>query len=296
MFNNMNLNLMVLSRKNKIKDSLSVFPDRKTYVSSHNARCFMFYDWENPIGPEWLDVSTEIFLAFGEAIFEGTGNLGTQHTHGRFNRVQKRLRDFLVFVQNGKNVGFDIKIKSRPYVDSDAFFPADIEMVWGVDREGRKEGAVMVRDTLTESRVSLLQKIGERIFRLIGPAYANAFDFPTLFGPAAYQASIGTIPAGMSSLVNGTYTDRITRWRDRRWQGILSSQGYLREVYPINFVLDAHLNKLFRNRPFAEYMRKVGELKVSEYSEKVFRWNVPEKRLDAVRLELESSGLILSSP
>lgn len=279
-----------------LKDSLSVFPDRKTYLSSQNARCFMFYDWENPLGTEWLDIAGEIFLEFEQTIAEGTGNLGSQHTHGRFSRIQKKLRGFLDLIKNGMNEGFDIKIQSKPYVDSDAFFPVDIEMVLGQDRKGRKEGAVIVRETLVNSYSALVEKIGAKLFRLTGATYANAFDFPTLFGPAAYQATIGTIPSNMSIVANQTYEKRITHWRDKRWEGKLSSHGYLREVYPINFLLDAHLKMPYKNCPFANYMKKVGELKVSEYSDKVFRWNVPEERLDDVRLELETSGLILSSP
>lgn len=279
-----------------IKDSLFVFPDRKTYASSQNARCFMFYDFENPIGTEWLDVANEIFLEFGQVIAEGTGNLEKQHTHGNFNRVQKRIRGFLESVQNGINVNFDIRIQSRSYIESEAFFPVDIQMVLSQDREGRKKGAINVRETLVKSYDSLIDKVAAKIFRLAGPMYANAFDFPTVFGPAAYLASLGTILSGMSVIANDIYCDRITAWRDRRSDGMLSNQGYLREVYPVNFVLDAHLKILFQNRPFEEYMKKVGILKISEYSDKIFRWNVPEEKLDAVRLELESSGLILSSP
>jgi hypothetical protein len=279
-----------------IKDSLFVFPDRKTYASSQNARCFMFYDFENPIGTEWLDVANEIFLEFGQVIAEETGNLEKQHTHGNFNRVQKRIRGFLESVQNGINVNFDIRIQSRSYIESEAFFPVDIQMVLSQDREGRKKGTINVREIIVKNYDSLINKVAAKIFRLAGPMYANVFDFPTVFGPDAYLASVGTILSGMSSIVNRTYESRITRWRDNRWEGKLSSQGYLREVYPVNFVLDVHLKMPFQNRPFEEYMKKVGELKVSEYSTRVFRWNVSEERIDDIRLELEKSGLILSSP
>jgi hypothetical protein len=43
-------------------------------------------------------------------------------------------------------------------------------------------------------------------------------------------------------------------------------------------------------------MKRTGDLKVTEYSRKIYRWTVPVKRLDIVRRELESSGLVLSSP
>lgn len=51
----------------------------------------------------------------------------------------------------------------------------------------------------------------------------------------------------------------------------------------------------FQNRPLAEYMKRVGELKMTEYSGRVYRWTVPAERLGWVRQDLEPSGLILSS-
>ncbi len=119
------------------EDTLGVYPEHKYWASSSVARCLMFYDWEKPVGPEWLGVAAEIFSEFGQAIFEGTGNLGERHSHGRFSRVQKKLSSFLG--ANPKN-SFDIRLRSQPSVEKDAFFPCDVEMVLGVHESGRKEG------------------------------------------------------------------------------------------------------------------------------------------------------------
>jgi hypothetical protein len=277
------------------KDTLGVYPDRETYASSDYARCLMFYDWEKSVGLKWLELAAEVFAEFGQTIFEGTGNLGVHHSHGRFSRVQKKLAGFLGAVHGDLNSNFDIRMRSRLSIEDDAFFPCDVEMVLGVEPSGRKEGAIAVRETLVDSCDSLIKRVGEKLFRTTGTVYANSFDFPTLFGPASYQASIGAIPSGMSTRINEKYTERITRWRDNRWGGLLPSQGYLREVYPINFVLDSHLNMPFQNRPLSEYMKRVGSLIVSEYNNKMYLWTVPPERIDRVRQDLESSGIVLSS-
>lgn len=278
-------------------DNLGVFPERETYTSSGIAYCFMFYDWEKPVVPDWLETAQTIFAQFGQTIFEGTGSLGGQHSHGRFGRVKKKLAGFLGAVHNKTTSDFfDIRVWSQHYVKSDAFFPCDIEMVWSVNASGRKKGMIAVRDTLVDGLEPLIQQIGKNLFDMTGVMYAHALCFPTLFGPDSYLASVGTIPSGMSSTANKKYYDRITQWRDNRWSGLLGSQGYLREVYPINFVLDSHLNMPFQGRPLSEYMKKVGNLKVTEYNDKIYRWTVPAERLEKVRQDLEPSGLVLSSP
>lgn len=279
-----------------ITDTLGVYPEREYSASSDAARCFMFYDWEKPIGPEWLDLATEIFSEFGQTISQGTGNLGDKHSHGQFSRVRKKLVGFLDDVKKNPNSHFDIRLRSSAHTQTDDFFPCDLEMVLAAQDSRCKDGAIAVRETLVRGCASLVERIAPKVSHATGVAYAHVFDFPTLFGPASYLASIGAIPRGMSSLINKEYRARITRWRDNRWKGFLTNQGYLREVYPINYVLDAHLSMPFRNRPLSEYMKSVGDLKVTEYHDKIYSWTVPADRLDRVRIELEPSGLILSSP
>ncbi len=122
------------------EDIPGIYPERKLWASSGAARCLMFYDWAKPVGPEWLGLALEIFREFGQAPFEGTCNLGEQHSHGRFGRVRKRFADFLEAISREGNPDFDLRLRSLPYVESDAFFPCDVEMVWSVDRAGRKKG------------------------------------------------------------------------------------------------------------------------------------------------------------
>jgi hypothetical protein len=276
-------------------DKLGVYPDRETYATSGTAYCFMFYDWEKPVSRSWLSRAQEIFAQFGKTISEGTANLGKQHSHGGFKRVQKRLLGFLDAMSDNAGAHFDIRVWSEHYVKTDAWFPCDIEMVWGMHASGTKKGMLAVRDTLVPGLEALIERAAEPIFELTGAAYATVFPFPTLFGPDTYLASVGSIPSGMSSLANSTYTARITRWRDHRWNGYLTSQGYLREVYPVNFVLRSHLEMPFNGRPLCEYMTKVGSLKPSQFNDRVYCWAVPAERLLWVRQELEPSGLVLSS-
>lgn len=262
------------------------------------ARCLMFYDWERELGEEWLDLVDAVFAEFGVEPREGTGNLGKAHSHGSYKRIRNRLREFL---QVEKGVRRDFRIQGEPYVKAEGFFPSDMGVVWGHSismQEGwTKSGLIAVRGNRVESCHALVERIGARLFEKFGIAYGAAFDFPTLYGPDAYLSSVGAIPKGGSGLANRKYKARITKWRDNTWQlGLRASHGYLREVYPINFVLEAHLNMPFQGRPLSEFMQRVGDLRPSGYDDRMYRWDVPAERLETVRQALETSGLILSSP
>ena len=282
---------------------MSVTPETKAPVavlpedwdgSGGMARCLTFYDWEREIGPQWLDLVEEIFTEFEVTPYEGTGNLGEAHSHGRYKRVRKRLRSFLEADEGQRR---DFRIQGEPYLKTEAFFPSDMGVVWAIRDFGERKGAIAVRGTRVESCEALVGSVGEKLFRNIGAAYGAAFDFPTLYGPDAYLSSVGAIPRGTSSRENRNYTARLTRWRDNIWHlGLRASQGFMREVYPINFLLEAHLGMPFQGRPLSEFMEKVGDLRPSDFHAGMYRWDVPIERLDVVRQELEPSGLILSSP
>lgn len=270
---------------------IAVYPSRDTFESSDYARCLIFYDWEKPVGSDWLSLVEAFFSEFGQEPFEATANLGDQRSHGRFSRTKKKLARLLESKGNQASLNIRIRGEAR----SESFFPCDVEISLTTRPSGQKEGLIAIRQNLVESCVALVARLGKNLFDATGEVYAGAFDFPTVFGPAAYWASLGTIPSGGSSLANKEYLERLTRWRDNRWNGVMTKDGYLREVYPINYVLESHLNMPFRGASLGAHMERVGVLKVSECSSKMFRWLIPVERLPWVRSELESSGLILSA-
>lgn len=276
------------------KDTLGVYPESELCALSGVTHCITFYDWEKPIDAEWMDKIIEMFAEFGQVIDEGTGNLGAQHSHGSFRRVKKRLAGFLSGIYGNVGQNFDIRLRSVANYKSDAFFPCDMEIVFNSHRFGNKGGMLAVRENLIGSSKLLVEKVGEKLFSLTGATYAGVFDFPTMFGPECYQASVSAVPRGMDTFINEAYKKRITKFRDNRGHGFLTNQGYLREVYPINFLLETHLKMPFHNQSLSEYMQRVGTLE-RIHDKNMYRWDIPLGILDDVRQEFESSGLILSS-
>lgn len=253
-------------------------------------RCFTLYDWQREFSPERLDVAESIFAEFRVTAYEATARRGEDKSSGRYRRIRKRLVQFLD-TANGQHRP-DFLIQSQPTTKAEAFFPCDLEMAWAVTLAHRKQLMVAVLATHAASCGDVITRIGQSLFELTGAAYGAAFDFPARYGPTFYLSSLSTIPRGTSSVANEHYTDRLTRWR-ANWPH--ASQGYFREIYPINFVLDGHLRMPFEGQPLSDFMDNVGDLHPSQYAEGMYRWDVPPDRLETVRHELEHSGLILSS-
>jgi hypothetical protein len=277
------------------KDILGVFPEQELCASSDIAYCLMFYDWEKPVGSAWLNFAMNTFAEFGQTIQQGTGNLDAQHSHGGYARVKKKISGF--FDENRQNIGrdFDIRLRGPINFEADAFFPCEIELVLGITKLGYKSGILAVRETLAGSCESLIGRVGQSLFAKTGVAYAGAFEFPTMFGPSFYECSMGAIPHRMSSQINETYGHRIARFSQNRYKGFLTKDGYLREVYPINFLMDTHLEMPFKGASFHEFAQRVGKLEKAYGVQAIYRWDVPLENLDEVRQALEPSGLILSS-
>jgi hypothetical protein len=259
------------------------------------AHCVAFYDWERSIGPEWLDLTEELFGEFGIAPYEGTGSLGdVGKSHGLYNRVRRKLKTFLGTARDDARP--DIRVQGPPTVEEDAFFPCEMRIVFSIGISGLKQGMIAVREGVVGSFEELSERVGYRLFRASGAMYATAFDFPAAFGPDAYLSAVGAMPWGGDTLVNKEYRDRITRWRDNIWhRSLRPSEGYLREVYPINFVREQHLKRPLQGRPLSDFMERVGTLRTSRFHDRVYRWDVPRENLESARQQLEPSGLVLSS-
>lgn len=269
-----------------------VLPD--TFGLDTLARCLMIFDWERQVDSTWLDAFEAPFAEFGASPVEGTGHLEKKKSHGAYKRVRKKLAEFLDEAEEKQD--FSLRIRSEETDPNDGFCPSDITVSLGVTSPARKAACVAVREGLVSDSDELIERVGRAIFDKCGAFYGGAFDFPAAFGPDAYLASLGAIPKGHKWNSNRDYSARITRWRKNILNRKLRpSRGYFREIYPINFVLETHLNMPFRDAPLSKFMEAAGVLRPFEFNEKMYRWDVPEKQLKEVREALESSGLVLSS-
>jgi hypothetical protein len=257
------------------------------------ALCFMIYDWPKLVGSELIDFIEQLFIEYGQTPFEGTGGCGKSKSHGSYKRVKKRLAGFL---DNSADDNYsDIRVFSEKVIDDD-FFPCNICVAWAAGSTCLKKGIIAIREELECNPDSLVDRCGQKLFELTGHAHAGVWKFPAAFSPEAYLSSVHAIPKGTKSLANKEYSDRISRWRDNtRSLEFRVSNGYFREIYPINFLLEAHLKMPFSGKQLKSFMENNGVLKQLEFNHKLYRWDVPESNLSFVRERLEDSGLVLSS-
>lgn len=274
------------------KSEIEVLPQHRAGVGL--ARCLTFYEWENPFGPEWLDAVESIFSMFGVEPSDVVGNFGGKRTSGNYGRARKRLFERLASQEDAALA--DVRIDSAPIHPDLDFFPSNIRITWTIGVSGIRMGLIAVRDSLVASCSELVEKIEQTVFEHTGPVYAAAFDFPAAYGPDYYLSAVGAVPSGVPTAANKPYRERITRWRDNTWhREFRMSQGYLREVYPINFVLDHHLEVIVNGSPMLEIMAEQGQVSAIAHTPGVHKWNVAPNNLMEARRILEDSGIILSS-
>ncbi len=256
-------------------------------------RVLMLYEWKAPLDERCLSLCERLLAEFGISPAEGTGCRGYKRTHGSYKKIRARLAALLA-----SGVGADVSVRVRSVLKSTApeFFPSDFEAAFGRVYGGQKIGSFAVDQTKAESPQALADSIAPIMFGVLDSAYGGCWNFPAEYGAEHYVAAVNTMPIGMKWGSNPRYANRLIRWRDNIWhRGLRARDGYFREVYPINFLLEAHLERKFRNAALWKFMREEGSLMQCEFSDKMFRWDVPEQNLSEVRAALEPSGLVLSS-
>ena len=221
------------------KNTIQTAPSFK--ANGQQAMCFMFYNFENRIGTEWLEVAESLFQKFGYEPSFAIGNLKKKHSVGSYKKIRKRLLDFLS--EDKKSEAMDMQIDSIHDLPEDGFFPCHMRLIWENRQKDMKQGQVALRITNNDNLCVFVNVVAPIIFNKLGKAYASAFIFPAIYGPDAYLLGVSSILEVGTSNDNPEYSSRLRHWRRNTWGGDKRpSQGFFREIYPINFLLQAHLD------------------------------------------------------
>lgn len=256
------------------------------------AHCLMFYEYQNKLDDAWIDTVESLFASLGQIPTRTTGCVGRKQINGSYSRTVKRLRGLLR--EDGQNA--NIRINSEETMPDCGFLPCNIQIVWNTSTGGIRQGLVARRQTAEFSLNRFVETIAFPVFKEIGICYAHAFDFPAAYGPELYLSSVGSILQNRSVNSNTDYKNRITSWRDKTWhQNKRPSEGFLREVYPINFLLEKQCNSVNKKCQLGEFLSSVEMPQQDENVCGMYRWDVPESMLAEVRQKFENTGIVLSS-
>ena len=234
------------------------------------------------------------FAAFDQSPVAIAGAVGDTKVNGSYDRAKPKL---VRLIDGRTSVAEpDIRIDSEVLAPTEEFFPSGMRVAWSTSIGGMTQGMVAVRERLDTTLAKMIDTVAPLVFRAVGDAYAHAFSFPAAYGPDFYLSSVGAVLPGESSTANTIYNKRITQWRDKTWhERKRPSEGYIREVYPINFVTGKQLSIEFGDAKFIDYMKTVGEVHKCDYGVDLYRWVVFDHNLEQVRQEMESSGVVLSA-
>ena len=258
------------------------------------AYCLMFYDYDSSLQADWLSTVDHLFETFQQRPALVIGSLGTKQAKGPYERARSKLEGFLDDKSSPERP--DIRVDSEHEFEREQFMPCRMRVAWSRSLAGIDQGVIAVRADAAPSLNEMVEMIAGRLFKKLGVAYAHAFEFPATFGPDFYLSSVGSVPPGYSTTENAGYQERLTRWRDNTWHGKKRPrQGYLREVYPINFLTEEQAGAVFGQDTLKGYMTRTGTLNRCSFNEAMYRWDVPDDVLDRAREDLERSGVVLSS-
>lgn len=243
--------------------------------------------------PRWLEVGEELLERLGRPAEELTLHVGSSNSHGSYGRTKKKAMGLLADAADS-GVAVSLRLSSKPVIEN-CFFPSDVQFLASRQSSFHAEFAINLNTGLDIDPIALCHQIGSDVFEISGPSYGFAFSMPASLGPASYLATVVAKRAGADFAPFQTYADRMIRFRRNVMRGHHPCDGYMREVYEVNFLLEAHLAMPFGSGRLEAFLRRVGTVEVSGFAEGVFCWRVPPSSLGEVRFALEDSGLILSS-
>lgn len=133
----------------------------------------------------------------------------------------------------------------------------------------------------------------ESMVDVLSPKYGIGFFRPRKLGPAIYGIGLS---AGLDLIgPEREEVARITRWGDGMASRVYD-QGYLRDVYPYNWLTEPQLARTVNNLSLGDWISHASNRgSLSKVGERHMLWTVPEADIEEVRSLLWDSGLVFLS-
>jgi hypothetical protein len=147
-----------------------------------------------------------------------------------------------------------------------------------------------------------LVKIGIKLCELAKPKYGIFYKLPFVQLPVFYSCGMGmsdldTVPG---RLFNPKHVD--LEKRSRTWQGLrfdckekLFDLSNLREIYPINYINENHLNhNVFPKTTLKDWIQAADHRgTLEEITDELYAWTIPDEDLYQVTVDLAPTGILL---
>jgi hypothetical protein len=144
-------------------------------------------------------------------------------------------------------------------------------------------------------------EISIKFCEIVRPKYAFFYRFPFVYSAMGYASGIGNGEFDTnetSRSYNPKHRDiqkRIGSWFNDNYQNKACDSGYLREIYPINFINDAHLNhEIFPKTTLKNWIESADHHGIlTKVTDELYAWIIPDEDLESITKELAPTDILL---
>jgi hypothetical protein len=242
---------------------------------------------------EWFDYVVSLSENFKHPFTEGSCSPGNT----KIVLFKNCKRAFEKNIDNINSV--ELGSRSEIYVD-DVLHRTGEVISCSFDNRCKDSRFGILGDLLNDQ---LRLEIGVKLCRIIEPKYAIFYKFPFVFAPwtyvYGYRAGNRYDDVPGSRYYNEKHVDiskRISFWNIKDNNEDLACKfGFLREIYPINFISDIHLNHKVSSKMtlknWIESENHRGNLTKS--TNELYAWTIPDEDLESVTKLLAPTGILL---
>lgn len=259
---------------------------------SFSVLSFMFYDIRKPVNENWLQWIESVFEDYGATPEKLIVRSKVSNYSGMFSKLRTKLLYLLAEASEGQEI--DFQVRSAPLADGVGFYPSDISISINTNNLHKSQGVFSIRDFCGRDLVRFSTNCAKKLTSMNYQFYGHASKFPGIIGPDFYSASVGSIPKGWSFMSTREYTKRITVWRDE-YNSLSQINGFFREIFPINFLNETHLQKHINGMSAKCFYEMFGNVFEIAKDSNQYAWIIDEEKLSFLRKKMEKENLVLSA-
>jgi hypothetical protein len=144
-------------------------------------------------------------------------------------------------------------------------------------------------------------EIGTKLCKIICPRYGIFYKFPFVFSPWTYACGLTNTEYDDNPGIkfynpkHKDIIDRISLWRRSQNQHVACELGFLREIYPINFINEGHLShEVFPKTTLRDWIKAADHRGTLEkITGELWSWIIPEDDLYRITVDLAPTGILL---
>lgn len=248
--------------------------------------------------PPRLDSLMKVALNF----FDTIGEKPKRVSYWLANEPTHRRSSIRKFINKFENTEYTVGDTMRSVAITSAGFESDdLSDTWtpravaSVSRHGKTIKAFFQSSRELEKESEMLLNLPHSLCGTMFSA-AYVFEYPFVFSPLAYSSGLSYSPSFKKW---GDHTDRdaerVANWSNHCYQGQRGSEGYMRDIYPMNLIGPEHLGMV------------IGKIKLENWiSQDPTRgrllpchgkvlWIIKGKEIRSVQTELDQFEILLSS-